>query len=82
MNSAARPISANRAAATGWITFSGMRRVMRSPSRTPGALARIMPSVVPATTAARLAYYAARATVATWVLSPISAMKNAMKVVP
>ena len=41
-----------------------------------------MPSVVPSTTGTKAWYCAASATVATWVLSPISARKNATSVVP
>ena len=53
-----------------------------SPSSTAGTFASIMPSVVPATTATSELYFAASATVAICVLSPISSRKNAISVVP
>ena len=53
-----------------------------SPSSTAGTLASIIPSVVPLTTAASAPYFAASATVAICVLSPISTRKNATRVVP
>ena len=70
------------AAAMPCTSFTGMRAAMRSPSSTAGTLAIIMPSVVPATTATSIWYCAASATVATWVLSPISARKKAISVAP
>ena len=60
----------------------GSLRAAASPISTAGTLAIIMPSVVPATTASSEAYFAASATVAIWVLSPISSRKNAITVVP
>ena len=61
---------------------TGIFSASRSPTITAGTLASIMPSVVPVTTAPRLSYWAASATVATWVLSPISARKKAISVAP
>jgi RNA chaperone Hfq len=52
------------------------------PAEQPGTLAIIMPSVVPSTTGTKAWYCAASATVAIWVLSPISARKKATSVVP
>ena len=52
------------------------------PISTTGTFASSIPSVVPNTTAASDANFAARMTVATCVLSPISAMKNAATVTP
>src|SRR5690606_17943757 len=49
--SAAMLTSAKSAAAIPRITRIGHQRVTRSPSRTAGTLAHIMPSVVPASTA-------------------------------
>ena len=60
----------------------GSIRVIRSPNQTTGALASIMPSVVPATTQNQAWYWAASMTVAICVLSPISARKKASTVVP
>ena len=60
----------------------GSLRAATSPSSTAGTLAIIMPSVVPATTAASDEYFAASAIVAICVLSPISSRKNATNVAP
>ena len=63
------------------IAFSGSFPAAASPTNTTGTLAIIMPSVVPAATAKTWWKRAARATVATWVLSPISTKKNETSVV-
>jgi len=71
----------NSAAATRRIAFMLTFCARRSPSQTAGALAIIMPSVVPTTTAASGSKRAASAIVANCVLSPISARKNTTSVV-
>ena len=60
----------------------GSLRAAASPISTAGTLAIIMPNVVPAVTANRSLKRADSATVAIWVLSPISSRKNAITVVP
>jgi hypothetical protein len=64
------------------IALNGMRSAARLPANTTGALASSMPSVVPITTARSEGNFAASITVATCVLSPISARKNATTVTP
>lgn len=69
-------------AATARTNARGSFFAATSPSSTAGAFASIIPNVVPAVTSARWEYFAARATVAICVLSPISRRKNAAAVVP
>ena len=62
--------------------LNGIRADAALPISTTGTLASSIPSVVPITTAASEANLAASTTVATCVLSPISARKNATTVTP
>jgi hypothetical protein len=59
---------------------NGSRFAARPPNSTVGTSTMSMPSVVPATTGASMPKRDARMAVATWVLSPISARKNATAV--
>ena len=63
-------------------SFSGRRLAAARPRNTTGTSAISIPSVVPATTGMSAWYLAARATVASCVLSPISIRKNEITVVP
>src|SRR5690554_5764055 len=67
-------------AAIARISFSGKRSAAKLPTKTTGTLANSMPSVVPQTTIQKYSNCAASITVATCVLSPISAIKKATKV--
>src|SRR5690606_4084308 len=75
------PVAAKPAVAAARIHFSGRRRAAAAPSSTDGALTSIMPSVEPASNGRTMEKRAARAAVATWVLSPISMTKKAAAVV-
>src|SRR5690606_6811987 len=71
------PSTANNAAAPQRAYRSGRRSANFAPSATTGRFASSMPAVVPTTTRYSGEYCAASTTVATWVLSPISARKKA-----
>ncbi|MCY1412813.1 hypothetical protein D9M71_282310 [compost metagenome] len=64
-----------------WIRVIGSLSAEKCAASTTGTLAIIMPSVVPAITSQKYSYCAASITVAICVLSPISAMKKAIRVV-
>ena len=70
-----------RADASRRISVRGSLSAAKFPASTTGTLAISMPRVVPMITISRCGYCAASITVATCVLSPISAMKNAISVV-
>jgi len=70
-----------RAAATQRIHLTSMRWERASPIQTAGTSAINIPRVVPITTATSESYRAASATVASWVLSPISMRKKETTVV-
>ena len=80
LSRASRPSTTKDAAASERTSFSGTLRDSTSPNSTAGTLAIIMPNVVPAVTASRSLKRAESATVAIWVLSPISTRKKAIAV--
>src|SRR3954463_1576637 len=75
------PNRINKAAANRRTALVGMRSANFWPTQTAGTLASIIPSVVPMTTVVSASKRAASATVASCVLSPISARKNATNAV-
>ena len=79
--SIASPNAANKKLAVLRTHFMEMRSVSLCPKNTASPSDANMPTVVPAVTMMGLAYFAPRATVASCVLSPISAMKKATTVV-
>lgn len=79
--SIANPKTANRKLAVRLTHFMEIRSVSFCPKNTARPSEANIPAVVPAVTISGLAYFAPRATVASCVLSPISARKNATRVV-